>query len=190
MYLKVNVGFKDETAGLLACLETGQLIGVLGLGYITDKLKNRAWLITGSLFCAVVTFLGINYLNSTEQISWFRSLLFFGGVFIGGPAGLIVSTVSSELGNHKNNGKVVKATSTITGIIDGSGTIGAAVTQLIIPHFQGETFIFYTIICLAAAILTPFAHKQIQSSKQEEIDRELKMEDFHSIQTEASSFQI
>jgi len=45
----------------------------------------------------VLAFLGINYLSSTEQIAWFRSLLFFGGVFIGGPAGMIVSTVSSEL---------------------------------------------------------------------------------------------
>jgi len=38
----------------------------------------------------------------------------------------------------------VKATSTITGIIDGSGTIGAAVTQLVMPYFQSGTFIFYT----------------------------------------------
>jgi len=49
------------------------------------------------LFCAVLTFFAINYLRSTEQIMTFRVLLLFSGMFIGGPAGIIGSTISAEL---------------------------------------------------------------------------------------------
>lgn len=53
-------------------------------------------------------------------------LLFIVGIFVNGPYALITTSVSAELGTHSCLEGNAKALATVTAIIDGTGSIGAA----------------------------------------------------------------
>jgi len=163
-YLKIDVGFQSETAELLACMELGQLFGIIGLGYISDRIGNRSLAITGSLSFAVIIFFALSLIKSSEHVLTYMLLLFLGGLFVGGPSGLIVGALSADLGSKNGNGKV-KSTSTITGIIDGCGTVGSAVLQPLIPFFREYSFAVYTVFLVIGTIVTPLASRQAAGKK-------------------------
>lgn len=50
---------------------------------------------------------------------------------VNGPYALITTAVSAELGTHSSLGGNAKALSTVTAIIDGTGSIGAAIGPLL-----------------------------------------------------------
>lgn len=58
-------------------------------------------------------------------------LLLIAGILVNGPYALITTAVSAELGTHPNLGENSKALATVTAIIDGTGSIGAAVGPLL-----------------------------------------------------------
>lgn len=58
-------------------------------------------------------------------------LLMFMGCLVGGPNNIITSAVSADLA--ESTGGSSKALGTVTGIINGSGSITAAIGQLAIP---------------------------------------------------------
>lgn len=67
------------------------------------------------------------------------------GAFVNGPFVLITSAVSCELGNKFEGSR---ALSTVTAIIDGTGSIGAAVGPLIVGWISnfGWQYVFYMLI--------------------------------------------
>ena len=75
-------------------------------------------------------------------------LLFVVGLFVNGPYALITTSVSAELGQHKSLNGNAKALATVTSIIDGTGSIGAAVGPLIAGLVQagGWQKVFYMLI--------------------------------------------
>lgn len=76
------------------------------------------------------------------------ALLFIVGLFVNGPYALITTSVSTELGQHKSLEGNSKALATVTAIIDGTGSIGAAVGPLIAGLVQnsGWNNVFYMLI--------------------------------------------
>ena len=55
-----------------------------------------------------------------------------------GPYALITTSVSAELGTHKSLVNSSKALATVTAIIDGTGSIGAAVGPLLAGWLAGD----------------------------------------------------
>lgn len=53
------------------------------------------------------------------------------GILVNGPYALITTSVSAELGQHSSLEGNAKALSTVTAIIDGTGSIGAAIGPLL-----------------------------------------------------------
>jgi OPA family glycerol-3-phosphate transporter-like MFS transporter 1/2 len=58
-------------------------------------------------------------------------LLILAGLLVNGPYALITTAVSAELGTHPSLGEDSKALATVAAIIDGTGSIGAAVGPLL-----------------------------------------------------------
>lgn len=52
------------------------------------------------------------------------------GFFIGGPSNMISSAISADLGRQELIQGSSEALATVTGIVDGTGSIGAAVGQV------------------------------------------------------------
>ena len=65
-------------------------------------------------------------------------LLLFVGLLVNGPYALITTAVSAELGVHPSLQGSSKALATVTAIIDGTGSIGAAVGPLIAGSLEGS----------------------------------------------------
>lgn len=63
-------------------------------------------------------------------------LLLTSGFMLGGPANLISTAISADLGTHSSIKGDAAALSTVTGIIDGTGSIGAAVVQYLVGYLS------------------------------------------------------
>ena len=113
-----------------------------------------------SLLGAVVVFFAVSFIKDTKYQTLLMILLFVGGILIGGPSSIIGGALSSDLVfcyirfsltiNRElimmkiQETKKLNLHQTIVGIIDGSGTAGAAIVQVIIPMFREHSFILYT----------------------------------------------
>lgn len=92
-------------------------------------------------------------------------LLLIAGFLVNGPYALITTAVSAELGTHPSLGDNSKALATVTAIIDGTGSIGAAVGPLMagfVTRWIGWHGVFYMLMVadvLALVVRINFANK-------------------------------
>jgi len=82
------------------------------------------------LVCSISYFLipRFNYVES------YYILLIVSGLMIGPPYNLISSCITADLGKTSNLNR--NAVSTVTSIIEGSGSMGAALTMILIPYIS------------------------------------------------------
>lgn len=84
------------------------------------------------------------------------ALLILAGILVNGPYALITTVVSAELGTHPSLGGNSRALATVTAIIDGTGSIGAAVGPLLaglISNWAGWHNVFYLLMAADAVAL-------------------------------------
>lgn len=73
------------------------------------------------------------------------------GFFIGGVANMISAAITADLGRQGPIQGNKEALSTVTGIVDGTGSIGAALGQILVPLIQEKFnwfYVFYLFIFL------------------------------------------
>lgn len=97
-------------------------------------------------------------------------LLFFLGILVNGPYALITTSVSAELGQHSCLEGNSKALATVTAIIDGTGSLGAAVGPFLAGFFSATSWehVFYMLIMadiLAMILLLRLVGKEISKFK-------------------------
>lgn len=89
---------------------------------------------------------------------------------VNGPYALITTSVSAELGQHSCLQGNAKAVATVTAIIDGTGSIGAAVGPLLagLVSTSGWENVFYMLMIsdvLALLLLVRLATKEFKRRK-------------------------
>ncbi len=75
------------------------------------------------------------------------------GFFVGGAANMISATITADLGQQEAIKGNSEALSTVTGIVDGTGSVGAAIGQLLVPIIQENyswNYVFYLFIILVS----------------------------------------
>ncbi|EFO17016.1 hypothetical protein LOAG_11487 [Loa loa] len=168
-YLHAHYGWKESVADeLSAWYDIGGIIAAVIAGITSDHFSSR----TPILVCMLVFSMGslFAYANSPGNVLINSFLMALTGFFIGGPANLISSAVSADLANAEQIRGSSEALSTVTGIIDGSGSVGAGIGQLLIPEIEtvfGWTAVFYgfiimmlcTIFCLTPLLWKEMANK-------------------------------
>ncbi|GAB0089581.1 hypothetical protein DMENIID0001_041500 [Sergentomyia squamirostris] len=84
----------------------------------------------------------------TMSLSLNILLLFVVGILVNGPYALITTSVSAELGQHSCLDGNSKALATVTAIIDGTGSLGAAVGPLLagLVSSSGWENVFYMLM--------------------------------------------
>merc|ERR1712025_662190 len=80
----------------------------------------------------VVSIAGIVLFMNEPSVSQLYMLLPAQGFFLGGPMAIIGGAVTADLGSHPSLGGDTRALATVTGIIDGIGSTGAAVGQYLV----------------------------------------------------------
>ncbi|XP_051842722.1 glucose-6-phosphate exchanger SLC37A2 isoform X2 [Antechinus flavipes] len=165
----VNVAhFGPKEAGDLSTLfDVGGIIGGILAGIISDYTNGRA------TTCCVMLIVAAPMLflyNSVGQSGIGSSvvMLIICGALVNGPYALITTAVSADLGTHKSLRGNAKALSTVAAIIDGTGSVGAALGPLLAGLISptGWNNVFYMLISadiLACLFLSRLVFKEIQA---------------------------
>lgn len=131
MYIRDAGGFDPSvSADLSAVFDFGGIIGGILAGFISDRTRSSAITCVTMLVLAIPTL----YLYSTLgflSIGHCVGLLIPLGLLVNGPYGLITTAVSADLGTHESLATDSRALATVSGIIDGAGSVGAAFGPLL-----------------------------------------------------------
>ncbi|ELW53197.1 Glycerol-3-phosphate transporter [Tupaia chinensis] len=147
-----------KKAGELSTLfDVGGIFGGILAGVISDRLEKRASTCGLMLLLAAPTL----YVFSTVSkmgVEATVAMLLLSGALVSGPYALITTAVSADLGTHKSLKGNSHALSTVTAIIDGTGSVGAAVGPLLAGLISpsGWSNVFYMLMFAdACALLEP-----------------------------------
>ncbi|KAF8008669.1 hypothetical protein BT93_K2358 [Corymbia citriodora subsp. variegata] len=130
----------NATAGDLSTLfDVGGVIGGILAGHISDRLNARAITAASFMYCAIPAlflYRCYGYVSLPVNIT----LMFITGIFVNGPYALITTAVSADLGTHSSLKGNSRALATVTAIIDGTGSIGAALGPLLTGYISTESW--------------------------------------------------
>ncbi|XP_075244049.1 glucose-6-phosphate exchanger SLC37A2-like [Convolutriloba macropyga] len=143
--LLTNYDLSSQSSAYIAtAFDFGGLVGGMVLGHVSDRLKDRAVVAAFSIILSVPLMLLYNFTaNKSLQIG--TALLFLTGLTANGPYALITTAVSADLGTHEILRKNSRALATVTALIDGTGSLGAAFG--VIVCFELDTGnVFYVLV--------------------------------------------
>ncbi|GFZ16547.1 major facilitator superfamily protein [Actinidia rufa] len=146
-----------KSAGNLSTLfDVGGIVGGILAGYISDKLKARATTAASFMYAAIPSMiLYRSYGNISKTIN--IMLMMIAGLFVNGPYALITTAVSADLGTHSSLRGDARALATVTAIIDGTGSVGAALGPLLTGFLSTKgwdaVFVMLMICALIAGLL-------------------------------------
>ncbi|KAK1367568.1 putative glycerol-3-phosphate transporter 4 [Heracleum sosnowskyi] len=133
-----------KSAGNLSTLfDVGGIVGGILAGYISDKLKARATTAATFMYAAIPSMILYRiYGNASTTMNIL--LMMTTGLFVNGPYALITTAVSADLGTHSSVRGDSRALATVTAIIDGTGSLGAALGPLLTGFLstKGWNFVF------------------------------------------------
>ena len=137
----------DSTAGTLSTIfDVGGVVGGILAGHMSDRFDARAIVAAGFTYCAIPA---LYFYRSYGNISvvWNSGLMFVAGMFVNGPYALITTAVSADLGTKGG----ARSLATVTAIIDGTGSLGAALGPLLTGYVstKGWNNVF-TMLMMAA----------------------------------------
>jgi len=143
----------DAMAGSLSTIfDVGGVLGGVLAGHISDRLNARAITAASFMYCAIpALFLYRTY--GSMSIMWNISLMFITGMFVNGPYALITTAVSADLGTHSSLNGNSRALATVTAIIDGTGSVGAAIGPLLTGYISSKSWSAVFTMLMAAALL-------------------------------------
>uniref|UniRef100_A0A8C6YNW9 Glucose-6-phosphate exchanger SLC37A2 n=1 Tax=Nothoprocta perdicaria TaxID=30464 RepID=A0A8C6YNW9_NOTPE len=145
----VNVAhFGAKEAGDLSTLfDVGGILGGIIAGLVSDYTGGRATTCCVMLVVAAPMLFLYNYIGQNGIGTSIAMLIVCGGL-VNGPYALITTAVSADLGTHESLQGNAKALSTVTAIIDGTGSVGAALGPLLAGLISptGWNNVFYMLI--------------------------------------------
>ncbi|NXI71349.1 G6PT3 protein, partial [Anseranas semipalmata] len=164
----VNVAhFGAKEAGDLSTLfDVGGILGGIFAGLISDYSGGRATTCCAMLVVAAPMLFLYNRIGQTG-IGTSIVMLIICGALVNGPYALITTAVSADLGTHESLKGNARALSTVTAIIDGTGSVGAALGPLLAGLISptGWNNVFYMLIAadiLACLLLARVVVKEVR----------------------------
>ncbi|KAM6986664.1 glucose-6-phosphate exchanger SLC37A1 [Aplochiton taeniatus] len=170
LYITKAAHLDAKKAGDLSTLfDVGGIVGGILAGVISDKLGKRATTCAVMLLLAAPTLYGFSMISQFGLGPTIAMLLVCGGL-VNGPYALITTAVSADLGTHKSLKGNARALSTVTAIIDGTGSVGAALGPLLagVLSSGGWSQVFYMLMTsdfIALLLLLRLVSKEFTSTK-------------------------
>ncbi|CAH3041418.1 unnamed protein product [Porites evermanni] len=150
-YLSNKFGWKDTVADKISTFyDIGGIVGGILGGLISDLIGKRTPLVVAMLMVSVPML--FVYGNTSGSYVLNAALMCVTGFWIGGPANLISSAISADLGRQSALSADSEALATVTGIVDGTGSVGAAIGQFLVPEINthsGWKPVFYFLMVMA-----------------------------------------
>lgn len=143
----------DSTAGNLSTIfDIGGVVGGILAGHISDRLGARAVTAASFMYLAIPSLFFYRSYGSTS-LTWNIILMFITGVFVNGPYALITTAVSADLGTHSSLNGNSRALATVTAIIDGTGSVGAAIGPLLTGYISAKSWSAVFTMLMGAALM-------------------------------------
>lgn len=163
-YLANNFKWPEAEADRISTwYDVGGIIGAVLSGVITDRMSRRSPTVVAML--AVSPFALYGYSLSPNNKTTNALLMGVTGIFVNGAANIISTAISADLGRQKALKGNSKALATVTGIVDGTGSAGAAIGQIIIPLVQNKVgwnpvfYLFMVMMVMTLVFILPiFIH--------------------------------
>merc|ERR1719482_2633645 len=140
----LSLHFDTQSANIISSLySVGMMPGGVIVGYVSDMLDGRR-------ACVIACLMGL---------------------LVGGPNNIITSAVAADLADHPSIGGNTRSLGTVTGIINGSGSITAAMGLMVIGPLQtmgGWTAVWYFLIACVltrTALMGPKIYKELTDHK-------------------------
>ncbi|KAF2311715.1 hypothetical protein GH714_026339 [Hevea brasiliensis] len=140
-------------AGNLSTLfDVGGVIGGILAGHMSDRLDARAITAASFMYCAIpALFLYRSYGHISLAVN--IALMLITGMFVNGPYALITTAVSADLGTHSSLKENSRALATVTAIIDGTGSVGAAIGPLLTGYISAFSWSAVFTMLMGAALI-------------------------------------
>ncbi|GMY35726.1 putative glycerol-3-phosphate transporter 5 [Fagus crenata] len=167
-----GVHLSHKTAGILSTIfDIGGVFGGILAGYISDLIDARAVTSIGFLLLSIPALV---FYRLYGGLSMFANigLMFFSGLLVNGPYSLITTAVAADLGTQSLIKGNSRALATVTAIIDGTGSVGAALGPLLAGYIssRGWNSVFVMLILsifFASLFLIRVARTEIEGKLNE-----------------------
>lgn len=167
-YLHNKYGWKETVADDISIwYDVGGIIGGTIFGFVSDRFQHRSVIVIPMLLLGIpALFIYNSDLSSTLTMNGL--LMAVVGFFIGGVANLVSAAISADLGKQGPVQGNSEALATVTGIVDGTGSVGAAIGQILVPLIQdglGWKSVFYLFMLmtlLTALCILPLFIREVR----------------------------
>ncbi|PSS08169.1 Glycerol-3-phosphate transporter 5 [Actinidia chinensis var. chinensis] len=167
-----GVHLSHKTAGILSTVfDVGGVIGGVMAGYISDMIEARAVTSVVFLLLSIPALIFYRIYGSISMLTNV-GLMFLSGLLVNGPYSLITTAVAADLGTQSLIKGNSRALATVTAIIDGTGSIGAALGPLLAGYIstRGWNSVFFMLtvsISIAAMLLIQVVKTEIKGKLNE-----------------------
>lgn len=167
-----DIGGRELTpseAGQLSILfDVGGVLGGVMAGHLSDATGASA-LVSAVFVYTAVPFLYLYRAYGSVSFGFNIGLMMAAGFFVNGPYALITTAVSADLGTHESLAGNEKALATVTAIIDGMGSVGAAIGPAVVGYiselpggFNNVFLMLYGAAGCAGLLLSGLVYKEIK----------------------------
>lgn len=167
-FLHNKYSWDDSTANFLSTwFDVGGIVGGTLGGIISDCSGRRSPVVFMMAALAVPSLFVFNQSPPDQLLA--AMLMTLCGFFIGGASNMIGAACAADLGKTAIEYGMPSAISLVTGIIDGTGSVGAAVGQVSIPYLElnygwGSVFLMFMIMCsISAVALLPVVVREMRT---------------------------
>ncbi|PNW74950.1 hypothetical protein CHLRE_12g503000v5 [Chlamydomonas reinhardtii] len=156
-----------EAGDLSVLFDVGGVAGGVLAGHLSDKSGASACVATAFTLLSVPCLYMYRTVGHTS-FALNTALMMASGFFVNGPYALITTAVSADLGTHDSLQGNAKALATVSAIIDGMGSLGAALGPMMtgfISDRGGFDMVFmmlYVSAVTAGALLVKLVAKELQ----------------------------
>lgn len=160
------------TAGILSTIfDIGGVAGGILAGFISDLIEAQA--VTSLLFLWLsIPALVLYRIYGSVSMLLNIALMFVSGLLVNGPYSLITTAVATDLGTQSVIKGNSRALATVSAIIDGTGSVGAAIGPLLAGYIstRGWSSVFFMLIVsifLASLLLIHLVKNEIKGKLNE-----------------------
>ncbi|XP_022749584.1 putative glycerol-3-phosphate transporter 5 [Durio zibethinus] len=143
-----GVHLSHKTAGILSTIfDIGGVFGGVMAGFISDVIEARAVTSVTFLLLSIPALIFYRIYGSVSIVTNI-ALMFLSGLLVNGPYSLITTAVAADLGTQDLIKGNSRALATVTAIIDGTGSVGAALGPLLAGYIstRGWNSVFLMLI--------------------------------------------
>lgn len=167
-----GVHLSHKTAGILSTIfDIGGVFGGILAGFVSDVIEARA--VTSIVFL-LLSIPALIFYRVYGSLNMFANILlmFLSGLLVNGPYALITTAVAADLGTQSMIQGNSRALATVTAIIDGTGSVGAALGPLLAGYIstRGWNSVFLMLILsvfFASLFLIHVARTEIKGKMSE-----------------------